>query len=270
MKVCERWSAQYIREPRVGLSRARNRGAQNCTSEIVAFIDDDAIPSQNWLCRLIQEFRDPNVIATTGPIHPLIYTSQGEVRPHSGVIKGRIDRRVFDLSDPDWFAKSNFGGIGDGSNMAFRREAFKAWPGFHESLGRGTVVHGGEEHYAFFELIRLGQRIAFTPLAIVYHPFPDDPESVRVKELTDLCAATAYMCFFFVQQPQYRIALVRFLLRAAVRRIVGRPKDAANSFGRELKSVFTGLMQYFRSRPPRSGNSSIRHGKETQYDEQSH
>src|SRR5262249_43527220 len=162
----------------------------------------------------VQEFIDPGVIAATGPIHPLTYTSEGEVEPFSGTIKGRSERRVFSLSDPDWFAKSNFGGIGDGSNMAFRRKAFEVRPGFHESLGRGTVVHGSEEHYAFFELIRRGHRIAFTPSAIVYHPLINDPKKARAKQLKDLCAATAYMTFFFMEQPQYRIPLMRFLVSA--------------------------------------------------------
>ena len=67
---------------------------------------------------------------------------------------------VFDRETPFWFERANFGGIGDGGNMAFRRCVFDIWPGFDERLGRGAVIDGGEEHYAFFSLLDRGYRIA--------------------------------------------------------------------------------------------------------------
>jgi hypothetical protein len=53
---------------------------------------------------------------------------------------------VVDRQTPAWFERANFGGIGDGGNMAFRRYAFAVWPGFDVRLGRGALLHGGEEH----------------------------------------------------------------------------------------------------------------------------
>src|SRR5215475_13788837 len=50
--IADAWSARYIREPVIGLSRSRNRGARYSESEIVAFIDDDAVPNKDWLCNL--------------------------------------------------------------------------------------------------------------------------------------------------------------------------------------------------------------------------
>src|SRR5437762_156145 len=47
-KLSNQWDARYLQEPLVGVSRSRNRGARSSTSEIVAFIDDDAVPSQEW------------------------------------------------------------------------------------------------------------------------------------------------------------------------------------------------------------------------------
>ena len=46
------------------------------------------------------------------------------------------ERRAVDRQEPAWFEMANFGGVGDGGNMAFRRRAFDIWPGFHERLGR--------------------------------------------------------------------------------------------------------------------------------------
>src|SRR5262249_22229023 len=154
----------------VGLSRTRNYGARNSSSDIVAFLDDDALPAQDWLCNLIAEFSDPTVIAVTGLISPLNPNPYGGAEQY---VYRRKQRKVFDSTIRDWFALANFGAIGDGANMAFRRSIFETWPGFNEWLGLGTPIRGSEEHNAFFELIKRGHRIIFTPAAVVQHPFPE-------------------------------------------------------------------------------------------------
>ena len=65
-EVAACWHARYIAEPVVGLSRARNRGARACDTDIVAFLDDDSIPEPEWLSRLVREFKNPSVMAVTG------------------------------------------------------------------------------------------------------------------------------------------------------------------------------------------------------------
>ncbi len=43
------YSARYTLEPIEGLSRARNRGLIEGNSDIVAYLDDDAMPDERWL-----------------------------------------------------------------------------------------------------------------------------------------------------------------------------------------------------------------------------
>ena len=59
-EVAPRWGVRYVTEPVRGLSRARNRGARSCETEIVAYIDDDAVAEPDWLTMLVRDFEDPS------------------------------------------------------------------------------------------------------------------------------------------------------------------------------------------------------------------
>jgi len=241
--IADAWSARYIREPVIGLSRARNRGARYSEAEIVAFIDDDAVPNTDWLCNLVEEFSDPKVIAVTGLISP--------TNPfHAGLeqyVRVRQQRREFDSSTKDWFALANFGGIGDGANMAFKRKVFDSWDGFNERLGLGTAVCGSEEHNAYFELIKRGYRIIFTPRSVVQHPFPETSDDARKRSFRFTEAGCAYMARLFVEEPAYRRYLLPFLVKAVTRRIrTGRNPQLTR--WQELRAFFRGVRLYWRDR----------------------
>lgn len=50
------------------IGQARNVGVQHAAGEIVAFIDDDAIPRADWLVHMVKPFRDERVGAVGGPV----------------------------------------------------------------------------------------------------------------------------------------------------------------------------------------------------------
>src|SRR5216683_4146174 len=130
--VAMKRSARYIVEPVAGLSRARNRGASECGSDLIAYIDDDAVAEPGWLSALATEFEDPLVMAVAGAILPLDADASGGATNGNSRLPGW---RSVDRDTPDWFEIANFGGLGSGGNMAFRREAFAIWPGFDVRFG---------------------------------------------------------------------------------------------------------------------------------------
>jgi cellulose synthase/poly-beta-1,6-N-acetylglucosamine synthase-like glycosyltransferase len=215
LEVARRWGASYVAVPVPGLSRARNRGARECDTEIVAYLDDDAVPEPKWLSALAEEFKDPRVMAVTGRTLPLGEETEAEAasRPVCDLDLSP-ERRVVDQQTPLWFELANFGGIGGGTNMAFRRHAFELWPGFDERLGLGALVDGFEEHHAFFALIDRGYRVVYTPHAVVRHPYPRTMPELRVRHIRSLSAAAAYMTFLLVEESRYRWAVILYVAQA--------------------------------------------------------
>lgn len=211
-ELAERHGAAYVVEPRPGLSRARNRGARETKAEIVAYLDDDAVAEADWLSALAREFADPQVMAVTGRTMRLGTQSEACAR-FSGIGEpdfGGAERLTVDRQTPYWFERANFGGVGIGMNMAFRRQAFSQWPGFDERLGRGSRLPGCEEHYAFFALLDRGYRVVYTPEAVVRHPAPPTLQELRARYLRTLAASAAYLLLLVVEQPRYRRAALRY------------------------------------------------------------
>lgn len=59
---------RVVDEPEKGLTRARQRGFEASTGDIVAYIDADTRVTEGWLKKVFKEFtRDPSVVAVSGP-----------------------------------------------------------------------------------------------------------------------------------------------------------------------------------------------------------
>ncbi len=253
--VAERAGASYLTAPRTGLSGARNLGARRASKPIVAFLDDDALPVADWLSHLLAPFADEQVIATTGRIVPLeVELECQRLFAAEGGLDLGPEPRVVGSDTEHWFEVCNFGGIGHGGNLALRREAFDAWPGFHESLGLGTYIPGNEEHHAFFELVRDGHRIAYAPGAVVEHPYPDTFEAMRAAHVRKLIGFAGYVVFLLAEEPLYRGRVLRYLAEA----MSGKRRDWRTSPSRTrtrlvprrvtLLALLQGPIAYARSR----------------------
>lgn len=214
--VAERWGVRYARDPVRGLSRARNLGASLSSTDVVAYVDDDAAPEPGWLGALMEEFADPQVMAVAGVVLPLCVETEVQ-RAGAAALEADLrvtERRVVDLPTPAWFELACFGGIGNGGGMAFRRQAWSIWPGFDERLGRGARLPGCEEHYAFFRLIASGYRAVSTPKAIVRHPLPSTMDEIRECAIRDASSASAYLTLLLFEASGYRLRVLRYVLEA--------------------------------------------------------
>jgi glycosyltransferase involved in cell wall biosynthesis len=244
--------ARYVVESRVGLSRARNTGSRSAQSEIVAYIDDDAVAEPGWLSSHSASFEDPRVAASTGRVLPISLEAfaSRKYAARGGEDLGEAAFRV-DRATPSWFERANFGGVGIGVNMAVRRTLFDSGWGFRESLGVGagsSIL--GEEHYAFFTIVRAGYVVAYVPGAVVHHEYPTSVEELRQRQWRILRGSVAYMAMLLVEEPDHRRDTWRYVWEAARgTRRAWRPEAKEPFAGRLqlLAAVATGLPLYAKS-----------------------
>jgi glycosyltransferase involved in cell wall biosynthesis len=210
--IARHFSARYIVEPNTGLSHARNRGLAESESDIVAYLDDDAIPDPNWLRFLLAPFEDANVAAATGRI----------LTPESDCSK-KEPPRYLSNKDSHWFEIATFGGLGLGSNMALRRAACNGWTAFDERLGRGAPFQIAEENYAFARLLSLGYKAVYLPAAIVLHP------SLHRRSIEQEARNSfVYWLLLFSEFPARRFDLLRFLFRRLARKHLEWSRDSVD------------------------------------------
>src|SRR6266550_3714961 len=59
---------RVVLEPTPGATRARNAGARAARGDVLAFVDDDALPADGWLAALLAPFANPRVAAAGGRV----------------------------------------------------------------------------------------------------------------------------------------------------------------------------------------------------------
>ena len=64
-----------------GLPGARNAGVAAARSEIVAFVDDDAVAAHNWLAALVAPYADPHVLGVGGQVVARLGDGASELVP---------------------------------------------------------------------------------------------------------------------------------------------------------------------------------------------
>jgi glycosyltransferase involved in cell wall biosynthesis len=230
---------RYVVEPAAGLSRARNRALAESRCEIVAYMDDDALPSEDWLEQILAPFDDSQVASVSGPVFA------------PGVPRNAAPAPVRSLTnhDPQWFEIATFGGMGWGSNMALRRSVYSTWKGFDVRLGKGAPLRIAEESHAFASLLALGYRAAFVPAAVIYHPVkPWDAQQEAISSF-------AYWMLLLCEFPGHRLDLIRFLTRRLRGKRITWPRDPqtpgqiiSSGWRVRLKAGLAGTLLYLRSR----------------------
>jgi glycosyltransferase involved in cell wall biosynthesis len=159
---------QYIYEETLGLSVARNRGGWAAAGEILAYLDDDAEASPDWLAALAEGFQDHPQVMIAGGRVTLIWPPHRQV---PGWLSPTLSASLgaYDLgSMPQTIHQA--GQTPRGLNYAIKKTFFEAMGGFDTQLGRvGTNLLSNEELHMTQRALDAGVKVLYLPQALVAH-----------------------------------------------------------------------------------------------------
>ena len=157
---------RYLYEPVLGLSQARNTGWKNSQGEYVAYLDDDAIASPQWLEKIFQAFEtiSPQPGCVGGKVEP-IWEAE---KPHWLPDKFLPYLTIIDWSDTPLILEDNR--YIAGANMAFPKFLLEKVGGFQVELGRkGGKLLSNEEILLRDRIKNCGYSIYYDPQIAVKH-----------------------------------------------------------------------------------------------------
>jgi GT2 family glycosyltransferase len=144
---------RVIRTENHGLANARNVGMNAATGEIIAYIDDDALPDPHWLTYLAATFKRTNYAAVGGPnIAP---PGDGWIAECVANAPGNPVHILLSDQEAEHIP---------GCNMAIRRDCLRAIGGFDPQF---RVA--GDDVDVCWRLRERGWSVGFHPAAVVWH-----------------------------------------------------------------------------------------------------
>jgi glycosyltransferase involved in cell wall biosynthesis len=160
---------RYVLEPKLGHSFALNTGVRACRGDVVAFTDDDAYPTVDWLAQIHEALETYGADWVFGPVSP---RWEGPV-PAWFDERFRAPLALLDYG-PDPFVATEARQTFYGVNHACRRQAIDRLGGYRED--RGLLPDGtggvGNDTDLFERALAAGMRVVYHPQVAVEHFIP--------------------------------------------------------------------------------------------------
>jgi len=158
---------RLVREPQPGKSRALNTGIRCARGTHVAFIDDDARASRQWVEQITRAFANtvPTPAVVVGNVLPIYEQSPPSWWEHW---------RGHDPEQPATFLKPGWGLYKvDGANLAFHKGTLLECGGFAVNLGPvGGLFRTGEDAEAAIRVAASHPYVWYDPRITVEHWVP--------------------------------------------------------------------------------------------------
>lgn len=249
-RLVSQYPYRYILEAEPGLNRARNRGLEAATGDVVAFTDDDCLPDPGWVAALTAAYQDPRVGGVTGLVMPYELETPAQRRFEAYCSNRRIfHERIF--QSPQW-PPSRAGAVGMGANMSFRRSLLESLGGFDIRFDGGTPALSGGDTEMFARLLDKGYKLVYRPDALVLHRHPRREASLRRVIFGYGVGLYAFLAKRLVEDRDGSVLLtaLRWLagppVKALWNRVTGRPGAPLDLVFYEFWGSLHGPLRYFR------------------------
>lgn len=242
---------RVYRCPEVHLSRSRNIGVTHAAGDVVAFIDDDAVPDPRWVEELIAGYDHP----TIGGVGGLVYDHTGAKFQYQYSACSRIATPVFSITPP--FDDFNRPGADpflylQGTNCSFRRDMLTEIGGFNDEI---------EYHLDEVEICLLGIDAGYTLQALngarVYHKYARSHIRTAKRVILDPYTTVKNHCTFAVRYGRVNRPLTDVL--AAVSEYLVTVKQGGY-WNRDQGAMTDDQLVHYLERTERAAEVGIRQG----------
>lgn len=150
-----RMNIRLIVQPHAGPAAARNFGATQAKGEFIAFTDDDCIPQEDWLQKMVVSLSEsPDVIIGGNTINQL-----------TGIVYPTASQLLIDYLQSYYNTKKDQAQFLTSNNMAVSANRFREIGGFDTSF----PIAAAEDRELCDRWLFHGFRLVYVPEAIVYH-----------------------------------------------------------------------------------------------------
>lgn len=155
----------YCVEPEQNIALARNKALGQAGGELVAFLDDDEFPGEEWLTRMLEALERYGADGVLGPVRPHFDAAPPEWLRRSGL----CDRPEHATGETLAFRQTRTG------NVVFRRDVLEGLdPAFRPEFG-----NGGEDQDFFRRAMAQGRRFVWCNEAVVWEVVPPERQQRR-------------------------------------------------------------------------------------------
>ncbi len=176
--------------PAVNLSKSRNVGIAAASGEVVAFLDDDAIPDPYWLVQLAAGYDSERI----GGVGGVVYDYTGYSFQFAASVTDRVGNSRYDVKPPYWGyllpGGDQFVHL-QGTNASFRRRCLEEIGGFDEE-----IEYFLDETQVCLQLVDHGHQLRLLDCAAVYHKFLPSHLRNELKLFRKPFPAIKNKCYF--------------------------------------------------------------------------
>lgn len=190
----------YVNKPTDGLSGARNECIDLTSTELIHFIDDDALVDFNFVKNTLECFyRHSDLMVMGGKVHPNWSLVE---RPEWLCNDALSYLSMLDFGESEMWYSENPGMWLVGANICFRRSCLIKYGKFSNKLGRkgwSKSLLGAEEMQLIYKM-QNSEKILYNPTSVVDHVVPVDRmnqswfiKRVAWQAVSDVMTDTFYM-----------------------------------------------------------------------------